>query len=39
MSGDKMRRGVFVILPRENNQRALIIVIGPWEIWIRKERP
>lgn len=39
MSGDKTRRGFFIIYPRENDQRALIVVIGRWEIWVRKERP
>ena len=39
MRQGKTGRGFFVIWPRENDQRALIVVIGPWEIWVRKEHP
>lgn len=31
-------RGVFVIWPRENAQRALIIVIGRFEVWVRRQK-
>jgi hypothetical protein len=33
-----MKRGFFVIWPKQNDRGALIIVIGRTEIWITREK-